>query len=45
MTFENGRLRVVGTGGTLREGSSSLGQLVVELAEKFGPARGTRMVV
>jgi hypothetical protein len=41
MTFENRRLRVVGTGGTLGEGYSGLGRLVVEMAEKRSPARGT----
>jgi len=41
MTFENRRLRVVGTGGTLRQDSSSLGQFVVEMAEKCSPERGS----
>jgi hypothetical protein len=42
MTFENRRLREVGIGGTLREGSSSRGLLVVDMAEKFSPERGSR---
>ena len=38
MIFENGRLRVVGIGGTLREGSSSLGALrrALSAAEEAG---------
>jgi hypothetical protein len=42
MTIENRRLRFVGTGGTLREVSSSLGRLVVEMAEKCSLERGSR---
>jgi hypothetical protein len=53
MDFEDGRLKVVGIGGTLREGSTSVVALrralaaaeeagaEVELAEKVSPARGT----
>jgi hypothetical protein len=41
MTFENRRLRVVGTGSTLREGSSSLGRLV-DMVDKFSLECGTR---
>ena len=33
MFFENGRLRIVGTGGALRIGSSSLGALVLPMYE------------
>jgi hypothetical protein len=44
MTFENRRLRFVGTGSTLREGSSSLGRLVVDMVDKFSLERGTRDV-
>ena len=35
LTVDFRRLKVVGIGGTLREGSTSLGALVVELAEKL----------
>jgi hypothetical protein len=35
VAFGERRLKVVGTGGTLREGSASLGWLVVELAKKL----------
>jgi hypothetical protein len=42
MIFENRRLRVVGTGDTLREGSSGLGRLVIDMAEKRSAAGGTR---
>ena len=36
MQRENGYLKVVGLGGTLRETTTSLGGLVVDLAEKIG---------
>ena len=56
MDFEDGRLRVVSIGGTLREGPRCLAAMrraldaaeeagaEVELAEKVSPAHGTRGV-
>ena len=35
LEFEDGRVKAVGTGGTLRKGSTSFGRLVAELAGRF----------
>ena len=35
LEFEDGHVKAVGTGGTLRKGSTSLGRVVVELAGRF----------
>ncbi|MEJ7814270.1 MAG: hypothetical protein WKF53_03735 [Rubrobacter sp.] len=42
MAFEKPHFKVVGIGGTLREGSTGLGDLVVELAGKIRTEESSR---
>lgn len=42
VVFRDGRLKVVGIGGPLREGSANLGGLVIQLAEKIRTGQPSR---